>query len=81
MDVPFNLHLCCKSSRELVESTVFFLATAEREVGRDKGTAGCDVLNGFQNRMQKITSDLINSCKKTCYSIGGRHDRSVQYIP
>ena len=26
-----------------------------------------------------INKDLINSCKKTCYSIGGRHDRSVRY--
>ena len=41
----------------------------------------CDVLNGFQNRMQTINNDLINSCKKTCYSIGGRHDRSAAYIP
>ena len=41
----------------------------------------CDVLNGFQNRMQTINNDLINSCKKTCYSVGGRHDRSVTYIP
>ena len=28
-----------------------------------------------------INNDLINSCKKTCYSIGGRHDRSVQIYP
>ena len=41
----------------------------------------CDVLNRFQNKMQTINNDLINSCKKTCYSIGGRHDRSVSYIP
>ena len=40
----------------------------------------CDVLNGFQNRMQTINNDLINSCKKTCYSIGGRHDRFATYI-
>ena len=37
----------------------------------------CDVLNGFQNKMQTINNDLISSCKKTCYSIGGRHDRSA----
>ena len=41
----------------------------------------CDVLNGFQNKMQTINNDLINSCKKTCYSIGGRHGRSATYIP
>ena len=41
----------------------------------------CDVLNGFQNKMQTINNDLINGCKKTCYSIGGRHDRSATYIP
>ena len=29
--------------------------------------------------MQTINNDLINSCKKTCYSIGGRHDRSATY--
>ena len=34
----------------------------------------CDVLNGFQNRMQTTNNDLINICKKTCYSICGRHD-------
>ena len=39
----------------------------------------CDVLNGFQNKMQTINNDLINSCKKTCYSMGGRHDRSATY--
>ena len=32
-----------------------------------------------QNKMQTINNDLINSCKKTCYSIGGRHDRSATY--
>ena len=31
--------------------------------------------------MQTINNDLINSCKKTCYSIGGRHDRSVSIYP
>ena len=29
--------------------------------------------------MQTINNDLINSCKKTCYSIGGRHDPSATY--
>ena len=41
------------------------------------GVQDCDVLNGFQNKMQTINNDLISSCKKTCYSIGGRHDRSA----
>ena len=41
----------------------------------------CDVLNGFQNRMQAINNDLINSCKKTCYSICGRHDRFCYLSP
>ena len=44
-----------------------------------KSNSICDVLNGFQNKMQTINNDLINSCKKTCYSIGGRHDRSATY--
>ena len=44
-------------------------------------TLFCDVLNGFQNKMQTINNDLINSCKKTCYSIGGRHGRFATYLP
>ena len=31
----------------------------------------CDVLNGFQNRMQMINNDLINSCKKTWVGVCG----------